>query len=247
MTGQSKWRTHFQENKTLFIILAVGLFLMELEIFAMAVMKTGKEFPFPFRAWFAGAVGLPIAAVLLFGFFIKAYEALFFKKDDHANTPPPPQDSSTDRLDRMIRRVSRLNIFVIGAFVLLFALGLFAVPNLLSEFGRYAVPVISKYRWVVLAIIAVFLGLIIWIIFLRYLLARKTIEAHADMEKYRLQLELLAKQEDVAQLTMPDELLQLPPSAPSEPSEPSKPSKPSKRSKTSKTSKTSEPPATKSD
>jgi hypothetical protein len=217
MTGQSKWRTHFQENKTLFIILAVGLFLMELEIFAMAVMKTGKEFPFPFRAWFAGAVGLPIAAVLLFGFFIKAYETLFFKNDVHANTPPPPQDSSTDLLDRMVTRVSRLNIFVIGAFVLLFALGLFAVPNLLSEFGRYAVPVISKYRWVVLAIIAVFLGLIIWIIFLRYLLARKAIEAQADMEKYRLQLELLGNQDEVAQLTLPDEMLQLPPSAPSDP------------------------------
>ena len=125
MTIQSKWRTHFQENKTLFIILAVGLFLVELEIFAMAAMRSGRqatvqvqdrqnnvvyesrssrldareksEFentfgplsnyqvklvtiqrPFPFRAWFAAAVGLPIGAVLLFGFFVKAYEALFF-------------------------------------------------------------------------------------------------------------------------------------------------------------------------
>jgi len=214
---ESKWRSHFKENKTLFIILAVGLFLMELEIFAMAFMKSGKEFPFPFRAWLAGAVGLPIGAVLLFGFFIKAYETLFFKNDGHANTPPPPQDSSTDLLDRMIARISRLNIFVIGAFVLLFALGLFAVPNLLSEFGRYVVPVISKYRWVVLAIIAVFLGLMIWIIFLRYLLARKAIEAQADMEKYRLQLELLGKDDAVPQLTLPDQILQLPQPATSDP------------------------------
>ena len=43
MSGQSKWRTHFQENKTLFIMLAVGLFLVELEIFAMAAIKSGRE------------------------------------------------------------------------------------------------------------------------------------------------------------------------------------------------------------
>jgi hypothetical protein len=36
MGARSRWRSHFQENKTLFIILAVGLFLVELEIFAMA-------------------------------------------------------------------------------------------------------------------------------------------------------------------------------------------------------------------
>ena len=43
MTVQSKWRNHFQENKTLFVILAVGLFLVELEIFAMAAMKSGRH------------------------------------------------------------------------------------------------------------------------------------------------------------------------------------------------------------
>jgi hypothetical protein len=247
MTVQSKWRNHFQENKTLFIILAVGLFLVELEIFAMAAMKSGRqskvqvldaqnnvvyqagsskleprekaEFestfgplsdyqvklvtvdrPFPFRAWFAAAVGLPIGAVLLFGFFVKAYEALFFGGARIPGTDSPGQAESADRLERLIGRVSRLNIFAIGAFVLLFALGLFAVPHLLAEFGRNGVAVISRYRWVALGVVAVFLGLVIWIIFLRYLLARKAIETQADVEKYRLQLEILGKSESPPRL-----------------------------------------------
>jgi len=251
MSGQSKWRNHFQENKTLFLILAVGLFLVELEIFAMAAMKSGRESqvhvldhqdnlvfearssrldahekaefentfgplsdyqvklvtvqrPFPFRAWFAAAVGLPIGAVLLFGFFVKAYEALFFKSEPYADAASGTRDSSTDRLDRLITRLGRLNIFAIGGFVLLFALGLFAVPHLLSEFGRHGVAVISKYRWVAFGLGGVFLGLVIWIIFLRYLLARKSIEAQADVEKYRLQLELLGKHDHTPQLTAPD-------------------------------------------
>jgi hypothetical protein len=251
MTLQSKWRTHFEENKTLFIILAVGLFLVELEIFAMAAMKSGRqatvqvwdaqnnvifearsprldarekaEFentfgplsnyqvkvvtlqrPFPFRAWFAAAVGLPIGAVLLFGFFVKAYEALFFGGARLPGAASGDQAESTDRLDRLIGRVSRLNIFAIGAFVLLFALGLFAVPHLLAEFGRLGVAVISKYRWVALGIVAVLLGLVVWIIFLRYLLARKAIETQADVEKYRLQLELLGSPESPPQLPAAD-------------------------------------------
>jgi hypothetical protein len=247
MTVQSKWRNHFQENKTLFIILAVGLFLVELEIFAMAAMKSGRhsmvqvldtqnnvvyevgssklgsrektEFentfgplsnyqvklvtaqrPFPFRAWFAAAVGLPIGAVLLFGFFVKVYEALFFGGVRMPDAAAQVQSESADRLDRLLGRVSRLNIFAIGGFVLMFALGLFAVPHLLAEFGRHGVAVISKYRWVVLGIAAVFLGLVIWIVFLRYLLARKAIETQGDVEKYRLQLEMLGKPESPAQL-----------------------------------------------
>lgn len=251
MTLQSKWRTHFQENKTLFIILAVGLFLVELEIFAMAAMKSGRqamvqvqdaqnnvvfearsssldarekaEFentfgplsnyqvklvtiqrPFPFRAWFAAAVGLPIGAVLLFGFFVRAYEALFFSGARLPGAASRDLPESTDRFDRLMGRVSRLNIFAIGGFVLLFAVGLFAVPHVLAEFGRHGVAVISKYRWVVLGIVAVFLGLVIWIIFLRYLLARKAIETHADVEKYRLQLEMLGKSESPPQLPTDD-------------------------------------------
>lgn len=265
MSGQSKWRNHFQENKTLFIILAVGLFLVELEIFAMAAMKSGKESqlqildhqnnvvyearssrldsrekaqfestfgpladyqvklvsvqrPFPFRAWFAAAAGLPIGAVLLFGFFIKAYEALFFSPERRAAPPSQVPGSSSDRLDRLMARVSRLNIFAIGGFVLLFALGLFAVPHLLSEFGRHGVAVISKYRWVVIGVIGVFLALVVWIIFLRYLLARKAIESQADVEKYRLQLELMGKHQSARQLPSSDRpQLELAPNASDEP------------------------------
>jgi hypothetical protein len=249
MGTQSKWRSHFQENKTLFMILTIGLFLVELEIFAMASMASGRhsyvqvqdpqsnviyevksaklnsrekaEFEktfgplsnfqvnvvtkqrlFPIRPWFAAAVGLPIGAVLLFGFFVKAYEALFFGGEgrttnsdaEHATAP------SSDRLDRLINRVGRMNIFAIGGFVLLFALGLWAIPHLLAEFGRNGVAIIIRYKWVAVGIVGVFLGLVIWIIFLRYLLARKAIETQADVEKYRLQLELMGSPPSTPQL-----------------------------------------------
>lgn len=253
MGTTSKWRNHFQENKTLFIILAVGLFLVELEIFALASMSSGrqsvvqvldqqsnviyevksakldsrdkaefektfgplsnyrvnvvsKQRPFPFRAWFAAAAGLPVGAMLLFGFFVRAYEALFFRREDSINKADSGSsaDPPTDRLDRIVSRVSRLNIFAIGGFVLLFALGLWAVPQILAEFGRHGVDIIIRYKWVALSIVGILLGLVVWIIFLRYLLARKAIETQADVEKYRLQLEMLGHDQSTKLLNGPD-------------------------------------------
>ena len=36
-----------------------------------------RERPFPFRAWFVAAVGIPVGIVLLFAFVVKSYVALF--------------------------------------------------------------------------------------------------------------------------------------------------------------------------
>lgn len=251
MSIHAKWRNHFQEHKTLFLVLAVGLFLVELEIFAMAAMTAGRKSrlqvldpqdhvvyeaksatldtreklnfektfgplsnyrinvvtdqrSFPFRPWFAAAAGLPIGAVLLFGFFIKAYEALFFRSGRDSQSQGPPAGEPADRMDRLLTRVGRMSIFAIGGFVLVFALGLWAIPHLLSEFGRHGVAVIIRYKWVALGAAAVFLGLVVWIIFLRFLLARRAIEAQADVEKYRLQLEMMGGQPTAPQLAAAD-------------------------------------------
>ncbi len=251
MAIHSKWRNHMQEHKTLFMVLAVGLFLVELEIFAMAAMKSGRhsrlqvldhqdhvvyeaksatldtreklnfektfgplanyrvnvvttQRPFPFRPWFAAAVGLPIGAVLLFGFFIKAYEALFFRTEPGIRSGEGTTGEPDDRLGRLLSRMGRMSIFAIGGFVLVFALGLWAIPHLLSEFGRHGVTVIIRYKWAALGVVAVLLGIVLWIIYLRFLLARRAIEAQADVEKYRLQLEIMGGSQGVARLSGSD-------------------------------------------
>lgn len=254
MAIQSKWLNHFHEHKVLFTLLAVGFFLVELEIFALASMNSGRhsvvqvldhdnsvvyevksskldshdkaqfektfgplsnyrvsvitqERPFPLRPWLAAAVGLPVGGVLLFGFFIRAYEALFFRKDRQYKGVSSSSfvDPPAHKLDRLIHRVGRLNIFAIGGFVLLFAVGLWALPHLLSELGRHGVEIIVRYKWVAIGIAAVVLGLVVWIIFLRFLLARKAIETRADVEKYRLQLEKTGNVQASPQLSGPDQ------------------------------------------
>lgn len=235
MLKQKKIATLIRENKTLFIIIAVVLFLVELEIFALAAMKSGrkswlqvidangnvihetdgknlsdfnkyyfektfgpfeqyhvklatKDFPFPFRAWFVAAVGIPIGAILLFAFAVQAYLSLFYKEQSSGKYDVKKNEYEY-RFEKVIAAISRFNIFTIGFLVLLGVFSYWVVPNLIVHVGRLGVETLTRYKWIFLSFGMVFLGLIIWIIYLRYLLAKKAIDSHAEIDKYRLQLE----------------------------------------------------------
>lgn len=224
-----------RENRTLFIGIAVGLFLIELEIFILAAMKSGKKSviqvnttagdviyesdgnnlsqfdryyfeqnfgpldryhlslvsrqePFPFRAWFVAAFGLPVGGILLFAFVIRAYLAIFYPDQlaPAATAADVPQGS---RLERLLLRVSRYNIFIIGFLLLMGILAYWVVPNVIVTVGRMSIETLVRYKWFFTAAAAVFLGLLVWVIYLQYLLARRRIESGTELEKHRLELE----------------------------------------------------------
>ncbi len=225
-----------RENRTLFIVIAVGLFLIELEIFILAAMKSGRqsviqvmtatgeviyesdgqnlsqfdkyyfeqnfgpvenyqlklhtrERPFPFRAWFVAAFGLPIAGILLFAFVVKAYLSIFYadRLQDSGEALTPSADASV--LERFLVRVSRYNIFIIGFLVLMGILAYWVVPNFIVYISQLGVDTLIRYKWFFLAAAAISLGLLVWVIYLRYLLARRAIESRTEVEKHRLELE----------------------------------------------------------
>lgn len=226
-----------QQNKTLFIIIIVGLFLLELEIFALAAMKSGhkswlqvidangnvihetsgknlsefnkyyfektfgplenydvrlrtKDNPFPFRAWFVAAIGIPVGAMLLFGFVVKAYVAIFhggeLQGDDVA---PASQTGYESRLESVLYRISRMNIFIIGFLIFVGVIAYWILPNMITYIGRTGIETIVRFKWVFIALGAVVVGIGIWIIYLRYLLAKKSIDSQTEIEKHRLALE----------------------------------------------------------
>ncbi|PIF02897.1 MAG: hypothetical protein CR990_00600 [Desulfococcus sp.] len=225
-----------RENKTAFIIIAVVLFLIEMEILAMAVLKSRREKnlqildgrgniiyeadgdnlsdfnkyyfektfgsldqydkrleirerPFPFRAWLTAAAGVPIGIILLFAFVVKAYVALFYG-DPGGNGPKKGarrQDYETE-MERIIATISSFNIFTIGFLVLTGVFMYWVLPNMVAYLGRVSIETLIRFKWVVLGMTAVLLGLLTWIIYLRYLLAKRNIDRQADVEKARLEL-----------------------------------------------------------
>ena len=242
----------FREHKTLFIILAIVAFLIELEIFAVAVMKSGRQSrlqvhdhhgnivheadgdnlsafnkyyfektfgpftdyqvrlvtenkPFPFRAWFVAAVGIPVGAVLLFAFVVKAYMAMVYGEKKPAAEAVSDEEKYTSRLERVLARISRFNIFTIG-FLVFFSVFLYwVIPNLLTYLGKIGVDAVARYKWVFAGIGAALFALVVWVIYLRYLLARKSIETQAELDRYRIQLRMDPQHEARPQLEFIDE------------------------------------------
>jgi hypothetical protein len=226
------------ENKTLFVIIAIGLFMIELQILAVAVLHSGrksliqvldaknniiyevdgrrlsdfdkyffekifgpveqyrvrniiKEVPFPFRAWFVAAVGVPIGMILLFSLIVKAYVALFYGEEKKENQSDGGETGPKTRFDGILEWAGRLNIFVIGLLVFLAVFAYWVVPNMVVYIGRVGIETLTKYKWVFLSAGLMVFVIVVWIIYLRYLLAKKTIESQAEVEKQRIQLELL--------------------------------------------------------
>ncbi len=253
MTERSRILQLIREHKTLFLVIAVGLFLIELEIFAIAAMKSGRtsrlqvldddgrviyesdgeqlsdfnkyyfertfgpfenyrvnlvtqERPFPFRAWFAAALGVPIGAILLFAFVIKAYTALVYGDAAPSTGAESRSPASANRFERLIHMISRFNIFIIGALVFLAVVAMWTLPNMINHLGHVGIETLVRFKWVVLGIALCLLGLITWIIYLRYLLAKKSIESQTAVDRYRLELEY--------QISTPSQRL-LPPAEPS--------------------------------
>ncbi len=226
------------ENKALLTILMVGLFIMELQIFAVAAGKSGKESwvkisdanghvvhqvrggrlgdtdreyvektfgplkelevrlvatdePFPFRAWFVAAVGLPVAVVLLFCFIVKAYAALFYGDGGPWESDKGKRefDAPDTRLDKILTRISRYNVYTVGFLIFMAVFAYWVIPNFISFIGRLGLESLIRFRWFFIAAAVLFVGFAAWIVYLRYLLAKRAMDTQMETEKYRLELE----------------------------------------------------------
>ncbi len=88
----------------------------------------------------------------------------------------------------VLNKISRLNIFIIGFLVVVGVVSYWVIPNLIVYIGKTGIETIVRYKWFFLTAALVVLSVGLWIIYLRYLLAKKSIETRAEIEKFRLQL-----------------------------------------------------------
>lgn len=237
-----------QEHKALFTIIVVGLFLLELEIFALAVMQSGKQsvlqvldhqgtviheasgnnlsdfnrpefekvfgsldnytvrldkhdVPFPFRAWFVAAICIPIGAMMLFAFIVKAYLVIFHgEKVPDTDSGSMADTGNETRLESTLNRIGRMNIFNIGFLVFIGGISYWIIPNVLTYLGHIGNDFFIRYEWVFFVMVGIVIFVCLWVIYLRYLLAKKSIQSQTELQKHRLSLEYNAADDQVLQL-----------------------------------------------
>lgn len=147
------------------------------------------ERPFPFRAWLISSFGIPVGFILILGFIIKAWSVFF--NGDTATIPPEPHDTITDEdthIERIIKKVSSLNIFVLGFFIVSALFLYWVIPDMILFISRASIDTIMKFKWFFIAVSIVIAGIFTWFIYLKYLIAKKAIESNTEIEKMRLQI-----------------------------------------------------------
>lgn len=149
-----------------------------------------REVEFPFRAYFSAAAGLPLFLILLIAFAVKAYGSIFFQTEQ----PMDVQESITpEGASRYIALIKNLNIFVIG-FILLLAVFLYwVIPNLFSYITKSSIDFVINYKWFFLGLTLFTGGIIIWIIYLKYLLAKKGLEIQKEITLKQIELGMTEK------------------------------------------------------
>jgi len=156
------------------------------------IQLQSESLPFPFRAWVSAAVGIPIGLILLVSFLIKAYLSLLYGGEGHDDGPDSSESSSTqDRFGGVFRSFRRVTVFHIGFVVVVAVLLLWVVPNFLQDFASISMSAIREYKWFFVGT-SVFLALLItWIIYLRYKISKQMLDNQLDLEKFRVEKQLL--------------------------------------------------------
>ena len=148
-----------------------------------------EDVPFPFRAWFVAALGIPLGLVLSFVFILRVYTSIFYGEEQKAEENDTPRSRYETRLERLIGGVQKFNIFVIAAVVFLFVIAYWIIPNLMVYLGEVGVDTVIRFKWVLLLIGLAAFAVLIWIIYLKYLLAKKSMDSQVEVDKYRMELE----------------------------------------------------------
>ena len=149
-----------------------------------------ESLPFPFRAWLSSAVGIPVGLILLVAFMIRAYLALLYGDRRDQDKVPDTAEAAT-AMGSFFHFFRHISIFHIGFLTLLAVLVLWMVPNLVRDFAQLGLNAVREFRWFFLGLAVFLAGLVVWIIYLRYRLSKQMLNNQLDLEKFRVEQQLL--------------------------------------------------------
>ncbi|CCK81479.1 MULTISPECIES: hypothetical protein [Desulfobacula] len=148
-----------------------------------------KDIPFPFRAWFSAAVGIPVGLVLLIGFVLKAVMTFLQGSEESKEDSGKIPADKANKVDTFFFRISRFNIFIIGFLIFAGVFLYWVIPNLLTFLARTGMDIIVDFKWFFVALGAAMFFLFAWFMYMKYKLAQKSMEVQTEIRKYELQLE----------------------------------------------------------
>jgi hypothetical protein len=154
------------------------------------IQVQSESHPFPTRMWLSAAAGIPIGLILLVAFLVRVFLDLFDGEAKESRTQGKSQNQG-GRLRSPSFVTNGLSIFHLGSIILSGAILIWLVPDFLLNVARIGVAAVQEFKWL-LPGLCIFLALfIIWVVYLRYRLSKQMMENQFNLDKYRLESQLL--------------------------------------------------------
>jgi hypothetical protein len=150
-----------------------------------------ESLPFPFRAWLSSAVGIPLGLILLVAFIVRAYLSLLYGDRSDKDKQSGSKEAEQKTIGSFFGSFRNLSVFHMGFLTVVAVLVFWIVPNFVEDFAKLSMSAIREFSWF-FAGVAVFLALVvIWIIYLRYRLSKQMLENQLNLEKFKVEKQLL--------------------------------------------------------
>lgn len=177
------------------------------------VRVVSQEKPFPFRAWLVASIGIPVGGVLILAFLIKGYLAIFEngEKRPEIHSRSKHSDISFSTKQSVIGWIGSLSLFHIGAVTLVFLIALWIIPNAISETTSKIIGFMEKHPFFSIALLLFMAGFLVWVVYLRYRLAREAVRYQFELARIRLELNALETSQDKRPQLPPDSSLSIVP------------------------------------
>jgi len=148
--------------------------------------------PFPYRSWILLAIGIPMGLILLLFFLVRVW--LILLNGDHGDRPGDAESSQGKAgIESFLSASRHISVLHVGFVIVLAVLSLWLIPSFLGDILGACVAAVREYHLFFLGF-SVFAGaFLIWIVYLRYKLSKRMLDNQMEIEKYRIQTNLLAQ------------------------------------------------------
>ncbi len=160
-----------------------------------------ESMPFPYRTWILLAIGVPMGLILLLFFLVQVWMILL--NGNRSEELPSAQASAKSRTDTFMRISQDISVLHVGFLIVLVMLIFWLIPSLLGDVAKSCFDAVRAYPFFFLGLTVFSGGLLVWVIYLRYRLSKQMLTNQFEIEKYRIQTELLAHNPDPHLLTAP--------------------------------------------
>jgi hypothetical protein len=145
--------------------------------------------PFNYRAWILLAIGMPLGLILMLFFMAQVW--LILLNGSPKEESSEEMGSSKTRFSSFMSVSKSFSILGVGFIIVISMLILWLIPSILGDLVKSFFSSVKDYPWFFggLAIFAG--GLLVWVIYLRYRLSRQMLSNQMEIEKYRIERQLL--------------------------------------------------------